>query len=84
MTGKLPELNTYCDSSVARSISIRAGIGRVKHLEVKQLWSQERVADGSRVVHKIPMKQNPADTLTHKCTAEELENFLRKLSARCA
>ena len=43
----------------------RAGVGRMKHLQLKQLWVQGYVR--SRIVHVewVPRKENPADALTH-------------------
>ncbi len=38
------QVNT--DSSAAGSISSRRGAGRVRHMEVRELWVQERVRRG--------------------------------------
>ena len=53
------------DSSAALGIVQRKGCGKVKHLAVKQLWLQERVADGEVTVLKIPRALNLSDALTH-------------------
>ncbi len=37
-----PQVNT--DSSAAESIAPRRGVGRVRHIEVWELWAQDRVA----------------------------------------
>ena len=54
-----------CDSAAARGKANRSGTGRLKHLELKQIWIQKYVRD--RVVHVqwIPRKANPSDGLTH-------------------
>ena len=36
-------LKLKTDASVAKSIAMRRGAGKVRHLEVKQLWLQEKV-----------------------------------------
>ena len=38
------QVNT--DSSAARSIASRKGAGRVRHVEVRELWVQEKVRRG--------------------------------------
>ena len=53
------------DSSAALGIVQRKGCGKVKHLAVKQLWLQEKVAEKEVTVIKIPRKENSADALTH-------------------
>ena len=44
------------DASVVKSISARRGIRKVRHIEVNQLWLQEKVARGDIEVEKIPCK----------------------------
>ena len=57
------------DASVAKSISARRGIGKVRHIEVNQLWLQESVSRGDVEIEKVPGKLNRADVLT------KFENF---------
>eukprot|EP00969_Alexandrium_andersonii_P196165 8666716-Alexandrium_andersonii.AAC.1 len=47
-------LRVYADSSAAIGICRRAGIGRVRHLAVGQLWVQERVRAGDFELIKWP------------------------------
>ena len=42
--GKVPELHT--DSSAAKGMANRKGLGKVRHIEVSQLWVQQEVAAG--------------------------------------
>ena len=42
------------DSSASLAIMSRTGAGRVKHLEVKQLWVQESIAQKKLSVTKFP------------------------------
>ena len=62
------ELEVIGDSSASMGILNRMGAGRVKHLEVKQLWVQESVARKVVKVSKIPRRFNLADSLTHHWT----------------
>ena len=52
------------DSSAAKSYASRRGAGRVRHIEVRQLWLQQAVADGRFHLVKVLGTQNPADILT--------------------
>ena len=60
------------DASAAKGISNRRGLSKVKHLDVNQLWLQNKVADGEIVVIKAPGKDNLADALTKYVTGEEI------------
>ena len=54
-----------CDSSAARAIASRVGVGRLKHLELKHLWIQDHVQSGRIEIIWIPRAVNPSDGLTH-------------------
>lgn len=56
---------SMCDSSAARGILSRSGVGRIKHLELKHLWVQDLVQCGRVSIKWIPRSTNPADGLTH-------------------
>ena len=62
---RLLPLRILTDSSAARGIVMRSGVGRVKHLEVKCLWIQAREAEGDLKCVKVLRLQNCADILTH-------------------
>ena len=57
-------LTIKTDASVAKSIASRRGIGRVRHIEVNQLWLQERVSNGQIEIEKVDGKINRADLIT--------------------
>eukprot|EP00973_Karenia_brevis_P092724 12413835-Karenia_brevis.AAC.1 len=42
------------DSSAAKSFVCRRGLGKMRDLEIKDLWLQKEVYDGRLVVEKIP------------------------------
>ena len=62
------------DSSAAQGILSRRGSGKVKHLETKQLWLQDKVRTGKLSIQKVSRQMNPADVLTHHCSRDIL-NF---------
>jgi hypothetical protein len=65
-------LHVFVDSTAAQSIASRAGLGRLKHVEVKHLWVQEAVRKGAFRVARISGVRNPADILTKAHTARRL------------
>ena len=64
------------DSLAVKGILARRGCGKVKHLEVKQLWLQEQVRSGKVEFQSISRK-NPGDALTHHYTREEAKKHCR-------
>ena len=58
-------LQIYSDSSAARSVARRRGIGgRLRHLQTRHLWLQSRVALGHLKLDVVAGERSPADTLT--------------------
>ena len=55
-------LNT--DASAAIGIASCRGLGKVRHIEVSQLWLQQRVASADLRVQKVDGISNLADALT--------------------
>ena len=58
------KLMIHTDSSTARSIAQRRGVGRVRHIEVCQLWIHQEVQNGRIDVAKVKGTNNLADILT--------------------
>ena len=57
-------VNIYTDSSAAMGMVARKGIGRVRHIEVGELWIQDAVKAKLLTVNKVKGEDNPADILT--------------------
>eukprot|EP00973_Karenia_brevis_P055805 7761846-Karenia_brevis.AAC.1 len=53
------------DSTAAKSPVCRRGLGKMRHLEIRDLWLQKEVSDGKSVVSKVPGEENPADLMTN-------------------
>ena len=45
------------DASAAKGIASRRGLGKIRHIEVHQLWVQDKVASGEVEVRKV-LRQN--------------------------
>ena len=69
----------YTDSSAALGISLRAGIGKVRHLRTQGLWVQEARSTGRLSYLKVLGTKNPADVLTKHVPAELLNRHLESM-----
>ena len=52
------------DSSAAMGISKRRGLGKVRHIELNQLWLQEKVNNKEIEIRKVKGEDNIADEPT--------------------
>ena len=78
-------IHLFGDSSANHGIAHRQGSGRIKHLEIRQLWLQEKVHLKELDFTKIPRLENIADMMTHYFTAAEANIHFGKLySQRCS
>ena len=67
----------HTDSSAAKSLASRKGLGRARHIEVNQLWIQERVSEGVLEIRKVKGAENIADALTKHVEAEGIQSHCR-------
>jgi hypothetical protein len=76
-------LTLYTDSQAARAMVRRKGVGKVRHLEVSELWVQDAVKAARFKVEKIEGELNPADILTKYVETEKIHRHMHTLS-RCS
>ena len=74
------ELELGTDSSAAKSFVSRRGLGKMRHLEIRDLWLQKEVNEGKVEVSKIRGDCNPADLMTKILTNAEIKTRLRAIS----
>ena len=65
------------DSSAAKSIASRRGVGKVRHIDVRELWVQERTQRGDIEIVKVRGEDNLADILTKHVPRYLLDKHLR-------
>ena len=65
------------DSSAAKGIAHRTGLGKVRHIEVNQLWVQEKVRNKEIEVVKVNGTDNIADALTKNLDTKDLMKHVR-------
>ena len=61
------------DSSAAKSFVARRGLGRMRHIEGRDMWFQQEVLAGRVRVVKVKGEMNPADLMTKFLSREEIE-----------
>ena len=71
-------LTLKSDASAAIAIASRRGLGKVRHIEVCQLWLQEKVRSGEVNVVKVGTDENVADSLTKYVSSEILKKHMRE------
>ena len=77
----LSPINVNTDASAAIGIASRIGLGKVRHIEVNQLWLQEKVAKGVISIIKVGTDDNLADALTKAVSAESMMKHLAGIGA---
>ena len=70
------KLKLKSDASAAIGIASRRGLGKIRHLEVSQLWLQQKVANGDLELIKVNGGGNLADALTKHLGAGDLQKHM--------
>ena len=70
------KIRLLVDSSAAKSIASRTGLGKLRHLEIKLLWLQEPVRRKKVGLNKVRGDINPADVLTKPKSLDDMKQLL--------
>ena len=65
------------DASAAIGIANKRGLGKVRHIEVCQLWLQNKVRSGDIRITKVGTYENLADVLTKYVGKEGIDAHMR-------
>ena len=76
LTESQPSLHLFCDSSSARQLAQRRGCGKIRHLQLKLLWLQAKLAEDAFKLHPVPTKENLSDLMTKSLRAERIAYLL--------
>ena len=74
------KIDLYSDASAAIGIIRRRGLGRIRHLDVTDLWLQERIRMKGFRVSKIAGADNLADILTKNTDRATLVKHLNGMN----
>ena len=73
----------YLDSSAARGILSRKGVGRLRHLSCRVLWFQDLVSERRWMVKAVFGAVNPADVATKRLSAARIGSVSYFLGLWC-
>ena len=65
----------YSDSSAGRAMAQRRGVGKVKHIQIKNLFAQDVICGGQAAVRKVLGTLNCADLMTKHVDYETLRRM---------
>ena len=75
----MPNLIRSVPSSAAKSFVSRRGLGKMRHLDIRDLWLQQEVAGGRVLVEKVDGEVNPADLMTKILGVDTIERRLKDM-----
>ena len=64
-------IRVWTDSSATIGICGRQGLGKLRHIDTRRLWLQQRLREGGIELRKIRGEVNPADLFTKHLSSEE-------------
>ena len=74
------KIRVHSDAAAAIGIARRRGLGRIRHLDVEDLWVQDCLRQGRVELVKIASAENPADALTKHVDRSILKNRMAKIN----
>ena len=72
-------VHLHLDSSAARGIITRQGVGRVRHLQIRTLFLQDLHKQGILSVHPVGTKDNTADIGTKPLSGKRIKLLMHWL-----
>ena len=69
-------INLNIDSGAAKGIASRRGLGKVRHIELCELWLQDQVARGRIAINKIRGDDNFSDSLTKHASIDRIKQSM--------
>ena len=72
----------HTDASAAIGIVRRAGLGKLRHLNVRYLWLQDHLRGGEMDLHKVAGVANAADLVTKHLGPGKAKNHLEAIGVR--
>ena len=69
----------HTDSSAAKGIASRRGLGKTRHIDTQFLWVQERIQAGDFTLHKESTNDNVGDLFTKHLDQSKSADFTSRL-----
>ena len=77
--GVTVNVTIHTDASAAIGIVRRAGLGKLRHLNVRDLWVQDQVKRELLGIEKVAGAENPADMATKHLNADLMMKHLKRM-----
>ena len=77
--GVITPVRVWTDSSATVGICGRQGLGKLRHIDTRCLWIQQKLRAGALELRKVRGEVNPADLFTKHLSSEERITSLLKL-----
>ena len=74
------KIRVHSDATAALGMCRRRGLGKVRHLDVADLWAQAKVRTGVVELVKVLGADNPADSMTKYTDRPILEKMILKMN----
>ena len=78
--GREMDARVHVDANAAKGIVERAGLDRVRHIDVNVLWLQEQEVRGKVPLHKVNGTKTPADVMTKNLDAKNIEEHMNRMN----
>ena len=75
------QITVHIDSSAALGVLQRKGIGKMRHLDVADLWMQTAIRNNRLAVTKIDGTANDADLMTKPLTRQAIDAIMERLGS---
>ena len=75
-------ISLFSDASAALSIAKRQGAGKMRHINVRTLWLQEKQLQSTLKYTKIEGDENPSDGLTKHVRCELAQKYAKQTHSR--
>ena len=72
-------LRVWTDSSATLGICGRQGLGKLRHIDTRSLWLQQKLRAGALEIRKVRGEVNPADLFTKHLSSEDRVSDLCEL-----
>ncbi len=69
--GVTAEIRVWTDSTATVGICGRQGLGKLRHIDTRSLWIQQKLRAGDLELRKVRGEVNPADLFTKHLSSEE-------------
>ena len=75
-------LHLRTDATAAIGICRRRGLGKIRHLDVSDLWIQDKLRAGAFMLSKVAGRDNVADVLTKHVDSGTLQRLLPQMGLK--